>query len=59
MVIRGSITIRITSYAPAIPYTLSRTITDGDLKYMSKDSQEAWFEYLIEWVESEFKKVLV
>lgn len=59
MVLIGSITIRITSYTSTPNYTVCKTITDNDLKFMTKNSQEAWFEYLIEWTESEFKKVSI
>ena len=56
---RGSITIRITSYASVIHYTVHRSITEETLRCMSRDTQKMWFDNLIEWAESEFKKVSI
>ena len=56
---RGSITIRIISYASVIHYTIHRSITEETLRSMTKDTQKIWFDDFIEWAESEFKKASI
>ena len=57
LVIRDGFTIYITRCILSTPYTVCKTIMEDDLRFMTKDTLEDWFIYLIGSVEAEFNKM--